>query len=63
MLEAFLERILIFDGSSRLGDIPSIIRDKYMRSIRREHREFVFERLECWWTYAVIKQLTGARTE
>ena len=34
-----------------------------MRSIRREHREFVFERLEGWWNDAVIKQLTGARTE
>jgi hypothetical protein len=59
----FLERILIFDGSPRIGDIPSIIRDKHMRSIRREHREFVFERLEGWWTDAVIKQLTGLRTE
>lgn len=59
----FLERILILDGSPRIGDIPSIIRDKYMRSIRREHREFVFERLEGWWTDAVIKHLTGLRTE
>lgn len=59
----FLERILIIDGSPRIGDIPSIIRDKHMRSIRREHREFVFERLEGWWTDAVIKQLTGVRTE
>lgn len=59
----FLERILILDGSPRIGDIPSIVRDKHMRSIRREHREFVFERLEGWWTDAVIKQLTGARTE
>jgi hypothetical protein len=59
----FLERILILDGSPRIGDIPAIIRDKHMRSIRREHREFVFERLEGWWTDAVIKQLTGARTE
>jgi len=59
----FLERILILDGSPRIGDIPSIIRDKHMRSIRREHREFVFERLEGWWTDAVIKQLTGVRTE
>lgn len=59
----FLERILIFDGSPRIGDIPAIIRDKHMRSIRREHREFVFERLEGWWTDAVIKQLSGARTE
>lgn len=59
----FLERILILDGSPRIDDIPSIIRDKHMRSIRREHREFVFERLEGWWTDAVIKQLTHARTE
>jgi hypothetical protein len=59
----FLERILILDDSPRIGDIPATIRDKHMRSIRREHREFVFERLEGWWTDAVIKQLTGARTE
>lgn len=58
----FLERILILDGNPRIGDIPAIIRDK-LRSIRREHREFVFERLEGWWTDAVIKQLTGTRTE
>lgn len=59
----FLERILILDGSPRIGDIPATIRDKHMRSIRREHREFVFERLEGWWTDAVIKQLTGASAE
>ncbi len=59
----FLERILILDGSPRISDIPSIIRDKHMRSIRREHREFVFERLEGWWADAVINQLTGATTE
>lgn len=58
----FLERILILDGSPRVGDIPAIIRDKHMRSIRREHREFIFERLEGWWTDAVIEQLTGAKT-
>lgn len=59
----FLERILIFDSSPRISDIPAIIRDKHMRSIRREHREFVFERLEGWWSDAVIKQLTHASTE
>jgi len=59
----FLERILILDGSPRIGDVPATIRDKYMRSIRREHRELIFERLEGWWTEAVIQQLTGARTE
>lgn len=59
----FLERILILDGSPRIGDIPALIRDKHMRSIRREHREFVFERLEGWWTDAVIKQLICAESE
>ncbi len=59
----FLERILIFDGSPRIDDIPATIRDKHLRIIRREHRDFVFERLEGWWTDTVIKQLTGARTE
>lgn len=61
--QSFLERIRILDGSPRIGDIPATIKDKYMRSIRREHRAFVFERLEGWWNDAVIKQLTGARTE
>jgi hypothetical protein len=59
----FLERILILDGSPRIDDIPAVIKDKYMRSVRREHREFVFEHLEGWWTDAVIKQLTGVKTE
>ncbi|MCA3574123.1 MAG: hypothetical protein IOC86_09415 [Aestuariivirga sp.] len=59
----FFERIQIFDGSPRITDIPATIRDKHMRSIRREFREFVFERLEGWWTDAVIEQLTGAKTE
>ena len=59
----FLERILILDGSPRIGDIPATVRDKHMRTIQREHREFVFERLEGWWTDAVIKQLTGMRAE
>ncbi len=34
-----------------------------MRSIRREHRNAVFERLEGWWNDEVIKQLTGSRDE
>ncbi|MDF1613847.1 ABC-three component system protein [Desulfurivibrio dismutans] len=61
--QSFLERILILDGSPRIGDIPATIKNKYMRSVRRDHREFVFERLEGWWNDAVIKQLTNARTE
>lgn len=59
----FLERILILDGSPRIVDIPTIIKDNHMRSIRREYREFVFERVEGWWTDTVIKQLTRARKD
>jgi len=59
----FLERIQILDGSPRIDDIPTTIKDRCMRSVRREHRKSVFERLEGWWNDAVIKQLSGARTE
>ncbi len=59
----FLARILILDGSPRIEDIPTFIKDRQMRSIRREHRNSVFERLEGWWNDAVIKQLTGAKDE
>lgn len=59
----FLARILILDGSPRIEDIPETIKDRHMRSIRREHRNSVFERLEGWWDDAVIKQLTGGRDE
>jgi hypothetical protein len=59
----FLVRILILDGRTRIEDIPETIKDRHMRSIRREHRNSVFERLEGWWNDAVIKQLTGGRDE
>lgn len=59
----FLERITIFDGSPRIENIPEIIRDKHMRSVRREYRPSVFERLEGWWNDAVIRQLTGASSD
>lgn len=59
----FLAKILILDGSPRIEDIPETIKDKHMRSIRRDHRNAVFERLEGWWNDEVIKQLTGYRDE
>lgn len=61
--EDFLSRVRILDGSPRIDDIPAAIKDRHMRSIRREHRDFVFERLEGWWNDAAIKQLTGNREE
>jgi hypothetical protein len=59
----FLARILIFDCNPRIDNIPEIIKDKHMRSVRREHRHAVFERLEGWWNDEVIKLLTGNRVE
>ncbi|OIQ92199.1 hypothetical protein GALL_258760 [mine drainage metagenome] len=59
----FLSRIVIFGGGPRIVDVPSIIRDQYMRSIRREFREAVFERLEGWWNDTVVDLLSGKRTE
>lgn len=59
----FLGRILIVDRSPRIEDIPEVIKDRHMRSIRREHRNAVFERLEGWWDEEVIRQLTGGRSD
>ena len=61
--EDFLSRIAIFDGGPRIVDVPSIIKDQHMRSIRREFREAVFERLEGWWNDTVVNLLSGKRTE
>lgn len=57
----FLARILILDSNPRIEDIPMTIKDRHMRSIRREHRDSLFERLEGWWNDATIKLLTGTR--
>ena len=59
----FLSRIVIFDSGPRIVDVPSIIKDQHMRSIRREFRTAVFERLEGWWNDVVINLLSGKRTE
>jgi hypothetical protein len=58
--EDFLARIQILDGSPRIDEIPAAIKG-YMRSIRREYRDFVFERIEGWWNDTVINQLIGNR--
>lgn len=59
----FLSRIVIFDGAPRISDVPTIIKDQHMRSIRREFREAVFERLEGWWNDTIVDLLSGKRTE
>jgi hypothetical protein len=59
----FLERIEIYENSPRIEDLPHIIVDQHFRTIRRQFRDSVFERLEGWWTDLVIEMLTGTRTE
>lgn len=59
----FLSRITIFDGSPRIEDVPSIVKDRHMRSVRREFREAVFERLEGWWNERIVNLLSGQRTD
>jgi hypothetical protein len=58
----FLSRVIIFDNSPRINDIPELIIDQHMRTVRREFRKYVYERLEGWWNDLVIKLLSGIRT-
>ena len=59
----FLSRVLIVENGPRIDELPKIIVDHHMRSVRREFRSHVFERLEGWWTDQVINLLTGRRTD
>jgi hypothetical protein len=59
----FIARISIFDSSPRITEVPSLIADRHMRTIRREFRKPVLERLEGWWTDQIIRILAGDRTE
>jgi hypothetical protein len=61
--EDFLSRIVIFDGSPRIADLPSIIKEQYMRSIRRDFRDAVFQRLEGWWNDTIVNLLCGQRKD
>jgi hypothetical protein len=58
----FLSRIVIFDQSPRIENIPNLIVNNYMRTVRREFRQPVYERLEGWWNNQLVKLLTGERT-
>ncbi|MCL1553170.1 ABC-three component system protein [Xanthomonas nasturtii] len=61
--EDFLSRIVIFDGGPRIEDVPSIIKDQHMRSIRRDNRDAIFERLEGWWNDTIVNLLVGKRED
>jgi hypothetical protein len=59
----FYGRITIIDSSPRITQIPNTIIDQHLRTIRKESRSVLFERLEGWWTDLVIKILSGERTK
>jgi hypothetical protein len=61
-LRDFYARITVVDAAPRITDIPALI-DQHLRTIRRESRAGLFERLEGWWTDLVIKILSGHRQE
>lgn len=56
----FYGRITILDETLRISDIPAQI-DRHLRTVRRDVRQSLFQRLEGWWNDQVIKMLTGER--
>lgn len=59
----FYARITILDGSPRIEEIPQLVLDQHLRTVRREARTAVFERLEGWWSDQMIELLVGRRTD
>ena len=58
----FYSRITIADAALRITEIPGVIINQHLRTIRRESRPFLFERLEGWWMDQAIRLLAGERT-
>lgn len=61
-LADFYARITIADATLRITEIPSAVINQHLRTIRRESRPFLFERLEGWWMDQAIRLLAGERT-
>ena len=61
--EDFLSRIVIFHNESRIDNLPELIMDQHMRTVRREFRNSVFQRLEGWWNDQIINLLCGKRVD
>jgi len=57
----FLSRVVIFDSSPRIENVPEIIIGQHLRTVRREFRRPVYERFEGWWSDLVIQLLSGQR--
>lgn len=59
----FFSRVVILDGAPRIEDVATRIKEDHMRSVRREVRAPVLERLIGWWDGVVVGLLSGSRTE
>lgn len=59
----FYTRITIVDATPRITDIPALIGQHHLRTIRRESRVALYERLEGWWMDLMIRILAGERKE
>jgi len=58
----FYSRITILDETLRITDIPNQINQR-LRTVRRDVREGLFQRLEGWWNDQIIKMLSGERQD
>ena len=59
----FFRRITIFDQQERINEIPQLIIEAALRSVRPKFRQSVYQRLEGWWVNACIELLTQRRRE
>ncbi|MHB8882441.1 MAG: ABC-three component system protein [Thermodesulfovibrionales bacterium] len=59
----FFRRITVFDNQDRIQDIPQLIIDEKLRTVRPQFRRPVYERLEGWWNNECIELLSGRRRE
>ncbi|ENU08278.1 MULTISPECIES: ABC-three component system protein [Acinetobacter] len=62
-LNDFISRIVIIEDSPRIDEIAELIKERHLRTIRREHKQYVFDRLENWWNQEIIALLIGKRSE
>lgn len=61
ILDDFVSRIVIVEDSPRIDEIADLIKERHLRTIRRECKDYVFERLESWWNQEIIALLVGKR--
>ncbi|MBX9568662.1 MAG: hypothetical protein K2X77_07180 [Candidatus Obscuribacterales bacterium] len=61
--EDFFSRIKIFDSSPRVEDLPALIKNNYMRTVKTNARNAVFQRLEGWWGNEILLLLTKQRVD